>query len=765
MLKEKADNLKIKHLKHVLKPLKRGFRLKEENYIDIGFDCEWQGYPREDGSDFSNERTLLTVQFSLGRGQSRMYRIMRKGGLASRELLGYVLKFLDELGVEPKKDIYLITYFALAELSMISDFYEKYDTPEGFKIAPQINEYHKCAFWDKHFYDVFAPKVTLHIRDLMGQMPHGLESVGKSFGFEKIKLELDGASEQYWKEHMAELLDKHPDFYEVYALRDAEIPVIAWRSIVEIYKPLNLDPHRKITCTALAIGAFLRQMTVLPCPVTEEKTLGHRWMKAGYWKDYVKKQVVFNGDFNARLMAIYSYWGGHNEAFAVGYFPPLTNITQWDVKSLYIIAGVLQPLSLENTVYKQLTLEDVEGGAEGFCHVDFEFPEGTVYPTLPILVSYYEQLMFPLRGNSYCTLSELRQALSLGVKLANFSGYGFYATEYEKNNELKAFLADMLKNKNEMEDKGLRNTADYAVEKAKMVGLIGKFAQMNSGSTAGDISRLLRDSGLTSPEFRMYARKKAIQAMYSQSEVGGSWSIEWASLILGKARSVAGWMINQGQCIAISTDGGFWLGNPHFEESLVSKEMSKFHSGIRREDLKKPIDEFWIGRNRAYVAWSKGEPVYAAQGPIAVSGHNREEKKLNFVKMVRDSINAKATLYAEQDRTRLTGLKDFLQNGIPLCSVERKKLKCNWLYDAKRMVDREINIFTENTWTRPYGTVEEAYKVEYGSAEVGRPRGSTLLTNAEETEIKAAPKLVTHKQLAEQFGTSISTIRRLRHKD
>jgi hypothetical protein len=152
-------------------------------------------------------------------------------------------------------------------------------------------------------------------------------------------------------------------------------------------------------------------------------------------------------------------------------------------------------------------------------------------------------------------------------------------------------------------------------------------------------------------------------------------------------------------------------------------------------------------------------------GPIAVSGRNREEKKLNFAKMVRDSINAKATLYTEQDRTRLTGLKDFLQNGIPLCSAEHKKLKCNWAYDAKRIVDREINIFAENTWTRPYGTVEEAYKVEYGSAEVGRPRGSTLLTNAEETEIKAAPKLVTHKQLAEQFGTSISTIRRLRHKD
>jgi hypothetical protein len=35
---------------------------------------------------------------------------------------------------------------------------------------------------------------------------------------------------------MAELLEKHPDFCEAYALRDAEIPVIAWRSIVEAVK-------------------------------------------------------------------------------------------------------------------------------------------------------------------------------------------------------------------------------------------------------------------------------------------------------------------------------------------------------------------------------------------------------------------------------------------------------------------------------------------------------------------------------------------------
>jgi len=211
--------------------------------------------------------------------------------------------------------------------------------------------------------------------------------------------------------------------------------------------------------------------------------------------------------------------------------------------------------------------------------------------------------------------------------------------------------------------------------------------------------------------------------------------------------------------MAISTDGGFWLGNPHFDQSEMSKKLREFHSGIR---LEREIDEFWIGRNRAYVAWNKGELGYAAQGPIAVSGHNKAEKKENFVKMVRESIKAGRILYTEQDRTRLTGLKDYLQRDIPLNTAEHKALKCNWTYDCKRILDREINIFAENTWTKPYNTVEEAYKVEYGSAEIGRPRGSTLLTKDEEAEIKAADTKITHKILAEKYGVSVSTIRRLR---
>jgi hypothetical protein len=509
----------------------------------------------------------------------------------------------------------------------------------------------------------------------------------------------------------------------------------------------------------MTVAAFRRTMTKLPCPAVEEKILIRQKMPHDVWREHIAKTLSFSGDLNARELAVLAYWGGNNQAFARGYFPHI-EASYYDFKSLYIIAGILQPLSNEETVYRPIMLKDVIDGAEGFCEVNFEFPRDTMYPTLPVQENYYLKLMFPLRGTSYCTLSELRQALTLGVNITKLRGYGFMLSDNEINNELRPFLADMLKRKTELEDSGKRDSVEREIEKAKMVGIIGRFAYMKPSHTAEDIARLLHVSGLESEEFRRFGKKKAIRAMYTRSEVGGSWCIEWASLILGKARSMAGWAINQGEkCLTISTDGGFWLGDPLFEQSDVSKELTKFHSGIRREGS---IDELWIGRNRCYVAWYQGKLLHGAQGGIAVSGSS-EEKKLNFESMVRESLAAKRETIFESETTRLTGLMDFIHDAVPLNSAQHKKKKISWNFDGKRKLDRDINVFAENTFTKPYDTVEEAFRRQYGISEkVGRPRGTVLLTQSEIDEVKAASSKITHKQLAEKYGVSLSTIKRVR---
>lgn len=742
MRKDLVDRLKISDLKHVLKPLKRGRILK--NYVDIGFDTEFTS------EENSGDRELISLQFSLGKGLSTVYYINKREGISSNELLEYVLRFLNERNVEPKKHIYLIAHFAVAEISKINDFYDEY-VKGDFKTRPKVSQFNKAMRWEKSF-----GEVTLHIADLFGHMKTSLEKIGASLGYEKIKIEADGKDHVYWITHMKELSEAHRDLFEEYAMRDSEIAIEAWQVLKKEYEPLKLDVHLYSTYTSLAIASFRRQMKTLPCKNCSEEILLKQRTKDGEWREHIAKNIVYDDILNVRVLAALSYWGGNNQAFVRGYYPQIDG-TYYDFISLYIIAGILQPLSNEFTEYKRLTLKDIEDGAEGFARVDFEFPENELYPCLPVQEVYYPKLMFTLKGISYCTLSELRQALEQGVKIKDFDGYGFYADENEIEHDLKSFLIDMLKKKSELDESGKRSSIEREIEKAKMVGIVGRFGYMRPSRTAEDIGRLIHASGLKLNGFRAFGKKKVMQELTARSEVGGTWHIEWASLILGKARSLASQVIRSGEkCLAISTDGGFWLGNPKFEESELHKQLSAYHSGIRFEGK---FNELWIARNRLYVAWNKGEVLHSAMMGIAVSGRGADEKKANFERMIRESLNAGKELYSKAEMVRLTGLTDYIYDSIPLNSEQPESKKISWKPDYKRKINLDINVFKDCTDTKPYGTVAEVFRQVHGIREkAGRPR--TKLTDEQIAEIVKSGETV--RALAKRFGVSAVYIAKLK---
>jgi hypothetical protein len=743
MKKTSVENLRVKDLKHVLLPLKRGRTLKD--YVDVGFDTEFTAEPN------SADRELISMQFSLGKGKTAVYYVNKREGVSSEELLEYVLKFLNENGAEPAKHVYLISHFAIAELSKISDFYDEYVKGE-FKVRPKVSEFNKAMRWERNF-----GEITLHIADLFGHMKTSLEKIGATLGYEKLKIEADGKEHAYWITHMKELNEKHREQYEEYAKRDAEITIEAWRKLVETYKPLNLDPHLYTTYTSLAIASFRRGMRTLPCKTTIEKVLIKQKLKGDKWYEHVAKKVVYDDDLNMRVMAALSYWGGNNQAFVRGYYPDIDG-TYYDFISLYIIAGILQPLSNEYTNYKRLTPKDVEDGAEGFVNVDFEFPDTEVYPCLPVQEDFYPKLMFPLKGESYCTCTELRQALEQNVNIKSFKGYGFHADENEIQHELKPFLLDMLKKKTELDVSGKAKSIEREIEKSKMVGVIGRLAYMKPSRTAEDITKFLHASGMKSAEFREYGKKKAIRELTERSEVGGTWHIEWATLILGKARSLAAWAVRQGEkCLSISTDGGFWLGNPHFENTELHKQLTEYHSGVRFEGA---FSELWIARNRLYVAWKdNGEVLHSAMGGVAVSGTS-SEKKVNFEKMIRESLDAGKEVYSEAETKRLTGLNDYMFKATHLNSEEIKTKKISWKPDYKRKLISDVNVFKENTDTKPYETVAEAFRQVYGIKEkAGRLR---KLTEVQIQQIKSEPWSLSTRELAKKYGVSESTIKKIR---
>jgi len=80
-------------------------------------------------------------------------------------------------------------------------------------------------------------------------------------------------------------------------------------------------------------------------------------------------------------------------------------------------------------------------------------------------------------------------------------------------------------------------------------------------------------------------------------------------------------------------------------------------------------------------------------GGIAVPGRSSEEKKANFEAMVRENLAAGRQVKLESETFRLSGLMDYVHDGIPLNSTQRKTKKVSWRYDGKRKLDKDVNLF------------------------------------------------------------------------
>ncbi len=93
----------------------------------------------------------------------------------------------------------------------------------------------------------------------------------------------------------------------------------------------------------------------------------------------------------------------------------------------------------------------------------------------------------------------------------------------------------MLKDKTEQEEKGLRGSVEYQTNKLRMVGIFGRFAFRKPFYSIEDLQWYIGEMGLDLDTFRNVARKKQVREEYQRhrGEVGRTWEIEYASLVLG----------------------------------------------------------------------------------------------------------------------------------------------------------------------------------------------------------------------------------------
>ncbi len=117
-----------------------------------------------------------------------------------------------------------------------------------------------------------------------------------------------------------------------------------------------------------------------------------------------------------RNIAVEAYHGGRAEQFWFGP-TPLDDWSDYDLKSAYSTVMAMMPKLDWPNIRTSLNLDDYTASTVGVALVDFEFPDDTRFPCLPVESLEDSVLIYPLKGRSYCCAPEIAVALSLGAKI------------------------------------------------------------------------------------------------------------------------------------------------------------------------------------------------------------------------------------------------------------------------------------------------------------------------------------------------------------
>ena len=204
----------------------------------------------------------------------------------------------------------------------------------------------------------------------------------------------------------------HPVEFAAYAIRDAEVSVTYLRRVAEF---------------AESWGLTKMPPTVASIATTRLRNDASHLLPGILGRDLTRQGRI--GEPNAEARAIQSlaadaYHGGRNEAFVHGIFTatPERPFVDYDLKGCYTTAmagfRTLDWAAIEHTtdLSRLAVLEDPT-----VASVDFEFPEGTRFPCLPVNTGD-GGLVYPLSGSTTATGPELLLAVNLGARITVRAG-------------------------------------------------------------------------------------------------------------------------------------------------------------------------------------------------------------------------------------------------------------------------------------------------------------------------------------------------------
>ena len=274
-------------------------------------------------------------------------------------------------------------------------------------------------------------------------------------------------------------------------------------------------------------------------------------------KDYLK-EVIGQRDTELRAMAIKCCWGGRMEAVYRGEKP---KVYEYDATGHHPNSAIaLEKLPLENNWVKTTDVRRWVSGISGVGRVYFKFPEDEVYPCLPVF--HRDCLLFPLEGESYCTVSEARQALAQGAKITLF--LGFY---YKDGTDiLTRYLRRMQEIRNSIKDPAYRNLLKLLCN-----SVIGKLFQKNIGTDLAAVQKYALEKQIP------YEEALKLEGIEFSKDagtisVGACFYPEWYSLILGYARANIAKNARDHHALVISSDS--FVTEEKLQDPFESQKIS-----------------------------------------------------------------------------------------------------------------------------------------------------------------------------------------------
>ncbi|MEM3063527.1 MAG: DNA polymerase, partial [Nitrososphaerota archaeon] len=481
------------------------------------------------------------------------------------------------------------------------------------------------------------------------------------------------------------------------AITDAKIAYHAYTSLRDFFiKKYELDILHFATIPSIA-GYIFRRKYLRECPTPVrivETPINQR--SNGKWYRVISKSPVYAGSLDVRYMALSAYHGARVESFCRGRLESV-NLVYYDVDSLYPSSCMLQPLPCKDTEWIKLPIDDsrkqqeIITRGEGFVEVEFSFPSSINYPCLPVIGIRDNVLYFPLSGISYATLSELRLAIKLGLnRFKILSGFAFMPTSKEINHPLKQYMMAL----HELKHKSSKGSIDYQMYKLLMNALVGKLIERQEDDTS---LTLLKEGFISRENYTKVTRR-----IKSLKHAGSLFLPEYASLILGKARSIIGEFVAKGS-LFVSTDSVLLPANVDISCDAL-RELKSVGSNLKKEFN---VTHGIIIRSRLYAL----NPLEDNPNNRHIARHGVHLSVGDFLVGMRQAYFSKSIPNLEYTAKKLIRLNEAIRKGIPLNTEVEYQSKINLSWDGKRNLLKLVdNPFADFSLTRPLLTIPNERK-------------------------------------------------------